>query len=102
MITQPIRRSQARFCSSGTIDLLHRYPRCGDGLQLYHTVSGRHHHFLGCMNYSYTIDYDESLSALIQTLGERLLRAKAHNAWLTIQVEKLFARLEEGAMYEYP
>jgi hypothetical protein len=54
------------------------------------------------MNYSYTIDYDESLSALIQTLGERLLRAKAHNAWLTIQVEKLFARLEEGAMYEYP
>ena len=52
------------------------------------------------MNYlylSYTIDYDESLSALIQTLGERLLRAEAHNAWLTIQIEKLFAQQEEGS-----
>jgi hypothetical protein len=99
MITQPIRRSQARFRSSGTIGLPNRYPRCGDGFQLYHTVSGRSHHFLGCLNYpylSYTIDYDESLYALIQTLGERLLRADAPNAWLTIQAEALFARLAEG------
>jgi ssDNA-binding Zn-finger/Zn-ribbon topoisomerase 1 len=99
MVSQPILRSQARFRSSGTVGLPNRCPRCGDGLQLFHTVSGRPHHFLGCLNYpsySYTIDYNESLYALIQTLGERLLRAEAHNAWLTIQVEELFARLEEG------
>ena len=98
MITQPILRSQARVCSSGTIGLPNRCPRCGDGLQLYHTIRGRAHHFLGCLNYpfcTYTADYDQLLHTRLPTLGERLDRAEAQVAWLLVQFEVLLAWQEE-------
>ena len=76
-----------------------RCPRCGDTLKLYHTTRGnRPRHFLGCLSYpacSYTANYDEPLLLFLQRLGERLIRAEAHIAWLTVQVEELFARQEE-------
>jgi hypothetical protein len=75
-----------------------RCPRCDDALQLIHRHPGPAAHLVRCANpqCSYERPYDGGLHTQLQDHERTLRFCTAQLAWLTIQVEELFARWREG------
>jgi hypothetical protein len=76
-----------------------RCPHCGDDLQLIHRHPGPAVHVVQCANpgCSYERPYDSVLHTELERHRQQLAFVTAQMAWLTIQVEELFARVAEGA-----
>ena len=74
-----------------------RCPYCGQDMVLRHRYPGPADHIWACGNRQCSFevrDYDTHCHDALQLLSDRLLRMEAQQAWLLVQVEELFARVE--------
>jgi hypothetical protein len=85
-----------RRCESQNLPF--RCPCCDDDLQLIHRHPGPAVHVVQCANpgYSYERAYAAALHTRLERQDAQLAFVTSQLAWLTIQVEELFARGVEG------
>jgi hypothetical protein len=85
-----------RRCESQNLPF--RCPCCDHDLQLIHRHPGPAVHVVQCANpgCSYERAYDAPLHAQLEGHRQQLAFCTAQIAWLTVQIEELFARGVEG------